>query len=164
MMVPQSDIDDEACLWTGQFRSEYPTTYDAASAILLALNCCCSVVGNNHTRLTVAEEVDTSPGATIAGNHIGLRHLQQATKGAGKRLRETGGAGDAAAELEALWCGLGASGIMTMMKEHDAKKALALAMDFVKSDSKTAAQLMGSKDALQLSHMEALFQCKGMVL
>ena len=144
------------------FALESFTRYDALSAIVLALNCCCSVVGENHTRLTVANEVDTSPNATIAGNHIGLRHLQQAVRGAGERLRETNGAGDVTAELEALWCGLGASGIMTMMKEHEATKALALAIDFVQSDSNTASLLMnmGTPDPLQLSHMEALFRCK----
>ena len=145
------------------FALEGFTQYEALSAIVLALNCCCSVVGNNHTRLTVADEVDVSPSAPLAGKHIGLRHLKQVSRGAGERLRETAASGgDVAGELEALWYGLASSGIMTMMKEHEAKKALALATDFVQHDSKMATLLMsmGSPDPLHLSHMEALYQCK----
>ena len=48
------------------------------------------------------------------------------------------------------------------MTEHDARKALAMAMDHVQQDSKTAALLMsaGFPEPKQLSHMDAIFLCK----
>ena len=103
-------------------------------------------------RLRCLPEIDTAPDATFAGhnNHIGLRHLKAATVAAGARLKETGGAGDPAAEIEAYWHGLGVSGVLTMMKEHEARKALAMAMDRVQQDSKTAALLMSAGDGAAL--------------
>lgn len=106
----------------------------------MAVNCCCTPVGSNNLRLSCLDELDTSPGAALMnGQHVGMRQLHAAIKAAGRRLRETGGAGDAAAEVDAFWHGLGTSGILTMMKEYEARKALALSMDHVQQDSKTAA-------------------------
>lgn len=145
------------------FAKENFTRYEAVAEILVAVSCCCTPVGDNQMRLRCLDEVDTSPGAALAnGQHMGMRQLRSAIDAAGDRLRETGGAGNVAAEVDAFWYGLGTCGLLTMMKEHETRTALHLAMEHVQQDSKTAAMLMsaGFPEPKQLSHMEALFACK----
>jgi hypothetical protein len=139
------------------------TRYETLTQLLMAINCCCTNVGDNDLRLRCLDEVDTSPDATIVnGQHLGMRQLRATIDTAGRRLRETGGAGDPAAEVDAFWRGLASSGVLTMLKEHEARKVLAMAMDHVQQDSQTAAMLMsaGFPEPKQLSHMESLFQCQ----